>query len=161
MGHASSRSADGTASKGQGAIMATTITEGASRPSGRSFTNEKNAHFAHLIANSKTEVSNKGYGWLKNGNSPGDPSLAARCGAKTRRGSACQAPAMKNGRCRLHGGTSTGPRTPEGLERCRMANWKHGAYSKEVMAERLRIRELLHHSEELLAGISGNRPRRL
>ncbi|MFC1944498.1 HGGxSTG domain-containing protein [Chloroflexota bacterium] len=24
---------------------------------------------------------------------------------------------MKNGRCRMHGGKSTGPRTPEGLER--------------------------------------------
>jgi len=49
-------------------------------------------------------------GWLKNGNRPGDPHSAARCGAKTRQGGACQAPAMANGRCRLHGGKSTGPR---------------------------------------------------
>ena len=32
-----------------------------------------------------------------------------RCGAKTRRGTGCQRPAnKKNGRCRLHGGASTG-----------------------------------------------------
>ncbi|TGN50059.1 hypothetical protein E4L95_17810 [Paracoccus liaowanqingii] len=37
---------------------------------------------------------------------------ACRCGARTRQGMACQAPAMPNGRCRMHGGTSTGPRTP-------------------------------------------------
>jgi hypothetical protein len=47
-------------------------------------------------------------GWLKNGNTPGNPSSAPRCGAKTRRGKACQAPAMPNGRCRMHGGASTG-----------------------------------------------------
>ena len=29
---------------------------------------------------------------------------------------------MANGRCGLHGGQSTGPRTAEGLARCRMAN---------------------------------------
>ena len=33
-------------------------------------------------------------------------------------------------RCRNHGGLSTGPRTPEGLERCRKANWKHGRYAR-------------------------------
>jgi len=60
-------------------------------------------------------------GWLKNENQPGDFSAAQRCGAKTRRATRCQCPAMKNGRCRLHGGLSTGPRTPEGLERSRRA----------------------------------------
>jgi hypothetical protein len=73
-------------------------------------------------------------GWLKNGNKPGDPQAALRCGAKTRRGSACQAPAMRNGRCWMHGGKSTGPRTAEGLERCRTANLKHGRYSKKAVA---------------------------
>jgi hypothetical protein len=37
---------------------------------------------------------------------------------------------MPNGRCKLHGGKSTGPRTPEGLERSRRANWKHGDFSR-------------------------------
>ena len=50
-------------------------------------------------------------GMLRNANPSGDYSKAARWGAKTRRGSRCQCPAMKNGRCGLHGGLSTGPRT--------------------------------------------------
>ena len=42
------------------------------------------------------------------------------CGAKCRDGHACKAPAVlkhyfiRNGRCRRHGGLSTGARTPEG-----------------------------------------------
>ena len=37
-------------------------------------------------------------------------------------------------------GKSTGPRTPEGLERSRRANWKHGHFSREAKAERSRLR---------------------
>jgi hypothetical protein len=33
------------------------------------------------------------------------------------RGPRCRAWAMENGRCRVHGGASTGPRTPEGKAR--------------------------------------------
>src|SRR4029453_9835097 len=48
---------------------------------------------------------------------------APRCGARSKRtGKPCQGAAMPNGRCKLHGGKSTGPRTPEGLERSRRAN---------------------------------------
>src|SRR5574340_119132 len=44
----------------------------------------------------------------------------ARCGARRRDGQPCQAPAVwdhrqdraRNGRCRMHGGLSTGPRKP-------------------------------------------------
>jgi hypothetical protein len=75
-------------------------------------------------------------GWLKNGNPPGDFSNAARCGAKTRRGTPCQNGAMPNGRCRLHGGLSTGPKTAAGIERIRRAVTKHGGYSREAKAER-------------------------
>src|SRR6478672_4571503 len=85
------------------------------------------------------------------------PSLcdsAPRCGAKTRRGTACQAPGMPNGRCRLHGGRSTGPRTAEGLQRCGTANWKHGFYGKQALAERQRVRELVRSSMELLREIN-------
>lgn len=39
---------------------------------------------------------------------------------------------LKNGRCKFHGGLSTGPRTPEGVERSRRARWKPGAYSQET-----------------------------
>jgi len=73
-------------------------------------------------------------GRLKNGNSPGDFLSAPRCGARTRCGGSCRQPAMKNGRCRLHGGLSTGPRTPAGLARSRRARWKHGARSAQVRA---------------------------
>lgn len=37
-----------------------------------------------------------------------------KCLAKTRNGTPCQAPTLMNGRCKLHGGKSTGPKTPEG-----------------------------------------------
>jgi hypothetical protein len=40
-----------------------------------------------------------------------------RCGAKTRKGRPCVAKALPNGRCRHHGGLSTGPR-PEADMRC-------------------------------------------
>lgn len=56
---------------------------------------------------------------------------AKRCGAKNRRGHPCARAAL-NGktRCRLHGGLSTGPRTPEGLARCIEVNLRHGRRSK-------------------------------
>ena len=66
----------------------------------------------------------------------------ARCGAKTRRGTSCRSPAMKNGRCRIHGGLSTGPKTPEGRARC--GNWKHGLYSKLERERKALIRKLCH-----------------
>jgi hypothetical protein len=79
------------------------------------------------------EARPPGLGWLKNGNPPGRFADALRCGAKARRtGQPCRAPACRGkGRCRLHGGRSTGPRTPEGLEDSRRARWKHGGYSLE------------------------------
>ena len=54
-----------------------------------------------------------------------------RCGATTRRGAACQRPAnKKNGRCRLHGGASTGARTEEGLAWISAANLRHGKFTQ-------------------------------
>ena len=38
----------------------------------------------------------------------------------------------------MHGGLSTGPRTPEGLERSRRARWVHGGFSREAMEARRR-----------------------
>jgi hypothetical protein len=60
-------------------------------------------------------------GRLKNGNRSGDFLAARRCGARTRCGDECRQPAMRSGRCRLHGGLSTGPRTPAGLTQSRRA----------------------------------------
>jgi hypothetical protein len=43
-----------------------------------------------------------------------DKNLKSLCGARTRAGGHCKAPARLNGRCRMHGGLSTGPKTAEG-----------------------------------------------
>jgi hypothetical protein len=64
-------------------------------------------------------------GWLRNGNTPGDPSTALRCGARTRAGGPCRAPAMANGRCRMHGGASTGPQTAVGRAICGHMHRRH------------------------------------
>ena len=69
---------------------------------------------------------------------------APRCGARGKRsGRPCQAPAMANGRCPVHGGKSTGPRTAEGLARSKRARWKHGRYSREAKRERAEARAAL------------------
>lgn len=52
----------------------------------------------------------------------------AKCGAKTRSGQPCKANAMPNGRCRKHGGKSTG--APSGNQNAR----KHGIYSDAIHA---------------------------
>jgi hypothetical protein len=69
---------------------------------------------------------------------------APRCGARSKRtGKPCQAAAMPNGRCRVHGGKSTGPRTAEGLERSKRANWKHGRRSRAANEEQQRARSAI------------------
>lgn len=73
--------------------------------------------------------------------------LSERCGAKTRRGTPCQSPAMPNGRCRMHGGTSTG--APKGNQNA----LKHGRYTAEAIAERRAVRELIIESRKLVAEI--------
>ena len=58
-----------------------------------------------------------------------------RCLAKTRRDTACQRAAYKhNGRCALHSGRSTGPKTQRGLQRISEANLKHGRQTKDKLA---------------------------
>src|SRR5208282_4850987 len=65
-------------------------------------------------------------GWLRNGNPAGDPSKSPRCGARTRSGKRCRAPAMwskaagRYTRCRIHGGASTGPQTAAGIASAHM-----------------------------------------
>ena len=75
---------------------------------------------------------------------------APRCGAKTRKGISCRAPAMRNGRCRLHGGKSSGPRTTEGIEKIRQAHLKHGLYTKDVIASRKEFSNLLRQLRETI-----------
>jgi hypothetical protein len=58
---------------------------------------------------------------------------------------------MANGRCRMHGGLSTGPRTAEGLARSRRARWRHGARSVEVAALRRAARTQLRRVRTILS----------
>ena len=81
-----------------------------------------------LIKNNVTT----GLEWRFGSNWPGE-----RCGAKTRKGTPCQRPAnKKNGRCRLHGGASSGPRTEVGRARVSAANLRHGKYTKDKLEKR-------------------------
>ncbi len=83
-----------------------------------------------------------------------------RCGARTRQGTACQRPAnKKNGRCRLHGGASTGAKTEEGLARISAANLRHGKFTKDklnarranAVTRRQICKELCQMEHELIA----------
>src|SRR5215207_2108012 len=65
---------------------------------------------------------------------------------RKRDGQPCQRPAMANGRCWVHGGPSTGPRTPAGLERSRSARLKHGYYARAAVAERAEARAMTARS---------------
>jgi hypothetical protein len=60
--------------------------------------------------------------------------MASKCGAKTRADGRCQQPGMpKNGRCRYHGGLSTGP--SKGSQN----NLKHGIYAREWTDEEVQV----------------------
>lgn len=72
-----------------------------------------------------------------------------RCGARTRKGTPCQAPALwdkehnrpRNGRCRLHGGLSTGPRTTDGANHSLEAlQHGHQAWRERHLAQRNNLR---------------------
>lgn len=57
--------------------------------------------------------------------------MAELCGAKTRSGGSCRGLAMLNGRCRMHGGGSTGPKTPNSAGNA----LKHGFYSDALTSD--------------------------
>jgi hypothetical protein len=67
------------------------------------------------------------------------------CGARSKRHKQpCKQPAIKDKkRCRMHGGLSTGPKTPEGKLRSAQANLKTGLHTNEAILERQRMRALL------------------
>jgi hypothetical protein len=69
-----------------------------------------------------------------------------RCGAKTRRGPACRAPAVAGKkRCRMHGGAE-GTGAPMGNQNA----LKHGHYTREAIAERRALRELIREARATL-----------
>jgi hypothetical protein len=72
---------------------------------------------------------------------------AARCGAKTRSGRPCQAPAVAGrARCRMHGGAH-GSGGPKGR---RNGNYKHGRYTAEAKERHRWIRDQLREVEALM-----------
>jgi hypothetical protein len=50
----------------------------------------------------------------------------------------------------MHGGCSTGPRTPEGIEHIRAARTKHGRYSLADIAKRREARAVIRTVRALL-----------
>jgi len=74
-------------------------------------------------------------------------SSARRCGARTRAGTPCPALAMANGRCRMHGGRSTGP------SKGRQNALKHGHFTAAEKARRRGIQALVRRMRALTAAL--------
>lgn len=75
---------------------------------------------------------------------------SARCGAKTRSGHPCRAPAVKGRpRCRMHG-CGRGSGAPKRNQNAQ----KHGAYKREAMERRQEIRGLLSNARKLCRDLS-------
>jgi hypothetical protein len=78
------------------------------------------------------------------------PMLASpRCGAKTRIGGSCRAPAVRGkSRCRMHG-SAPGSGAPSGNHNAR----RRGLFTGEAIAERKQIEVLLGEARTLLRGM--------
>ncbi|WP_283818177.1 HGGxSTG domain-containing protein [Bradyrhizobium campsiandrae] len=69
-----------------------------------------------------------------------------RCGARTRNGETCRAPALRGkARCRMHGG-AWGSGAPFGNGNA----FKHGYFTGEAIEERQFVRAVLEEAEDLL-----------
>ena len=76
------------------------------------------------------------------GNAMHSAHAAPGCGAYARTtGRACKSPAMKNGRCRMHGGKPG--RKP-----------KHGLYTREATERRRKVRAIVWDGAGLVAGVA-------
>jgi len=72
-----------------------------------------------------------------------------RCGAKTRSGAPCRAPAVRGKkRCRMHGG-APGAGAPRGNRNA----LRHGRSTREAIEERRQLRALLRQSRRLMQQI--------
>ena len=73
-----------------------------------------------------------------------------RCGAKTRKGAPCMAPAVAGRqRCRMHGGKGSG--APIGNRNA----LKHGLYTKASLAQDREARQLIRRALDLLDAVEG------
>ncbi|WP_276202381.1 HGGxSTG domain-containing protein [Sulfitobacter geojensis] len=69
-----------------------------------------------------------------------------RCGAKTRRGTACQAPSVRGKkRCRMHGGAK-GSGAPVGNQNA----FKHGMYTHDSLEFQKHVRDLLREGSRII-----------
>jgi hypothetical protein len=94
-----------------------------------------------------------------------------RCQARSKRtGQQCRAPAISGkSKCRSHGGKSTGPKTPEGRQRCAQARTTHGQQTTSMRIERslasarLAILEEVGHGLKMMSGprTRGRKPDRM
>ena len=82
----------------------------------------------------------------------------------------CRRPASSGKRvCKLHGGKSTGPRTPEGRQRCAEARLLHGQETtsmrkdRRLASARLAVLELIGHTLGFMHGprTRGSKPTRM
>jgi glucans biosynthesis protein len=72
-----------------------------------------------------------------------------RCGARTRSGKPCRAPAVEGKpRCRMHGGAAV-----SGAPRGNKNAQKHGFYTREAIAQRQQLAELMRQSRKLILKI--------
>ena len=80
---------------------------------------------------------------------------AARCQARSKRsGEQCAKAAMRGKSvCRTHGGLSTGPRTPQGRERCAAARTVHGREGRETRRQRAAKLRELRQIEAVMVGL--------
>jgi hypothetical protein len=84
-----------------------------------------------------------------------------RCGAFARStGQPCQAKAMINGRCKNHGGLSTGAKTPEGRQAIAQATRQRMALVQQERALEGFYRWIDGGGREILARLAKNREKR-
>jgi len=77
---------------------------------------------------------------------------SARCGARNRKGTPCQAPAVSGkARCRMHGGAQ-GSGAPVGNSNA----LKHGMYTKAALEEQKALRAMIREMNESLREIDGS-----
>ena len=83
------------------------------------------------------------------------------CGAHARStGKPCQAKALPNGRCKNHGGMSTGPKTPEGRQAIAQSTRQRMASGQQERALKGFYSWLSNGGRELLSRHSKNREKR-
>ena len=87
--------------------------------------------------------------------------LKTKCGAHARStGNPCQAKAMTNGKCKNHGGMSTGPKTQEGRDAIAQATRQRMASGQQKRVLEGFYRWLEGGGREMLSRLAKNREKR-